>query len=158
MKKYVFLIILILLSSACGKENDETYINNFEYHVNDTINVNVLFDNTDANVLVCPTLNIVKDGEENHKNIVEYLDYNIDNLEVYNYNINELSEDYTNDKWFLKFNLQQLSNEKIDNITPMIKLKLKIKESGKYQIFFEDSNEECYTKYKDKLRIEITKE
>ena len=154
MKKLLLLILFLLTS--CGN-NSKVTINDKEYKLNDTIFINLTLDTQDSNVSVCPTIKISKDDESDPNNVVKYLDYNLDNLEVYNYNVQELNESHDKTNWYLKLNLEKMNAENIDNIKDLVKLKLTIKEKGNYHIILNNSDEDCYTKYKNNLKLEIAK-
>ena len=150
MKKLFILLSLFLLTS-CGNSSEVT-INDKEYKLNDTFYVNLTLDNDENNINICPKIKISKDGEKNTSKIVNYIDYSSENLEVFNYNVNGLMETFDDNGWYLQLNL-----DKIDSSDTYLKIKLKVKEKGNYHITLGDTNEECFTKYKDDLKLEITK-
>lgn len=157
MKKLFVLILSLFLLTSCGNKKSEVTINDKEYKIKDTIYVNLTLDTEDSNVSVCPKIKISKDDESDPNNITKYLDYNLDNLEVYNYNVQELNESHDKTNWYLKLNLEKMNADNIDDIKDLVKLKLTIKEKGNYHISLDNNDEECYTKYKDNLKLEITK-
>lgn len=150
MKK-LFLILTLFLLTACENNSDVT-INDKKYKLNDTFYVNLTLDNDDNNVSICPIIKITKDDEKDTSKIINYLDYSSENLEVFNYNVNGLMETFDDQGWYLQLNL-----DKVDINDTYIKIKLKVKEKGNYHITLGDTNEECFTKYKDDLKLEITK-
>ena len=150
MKKLLLILILFLLTS-CGNKSEVT-INDKEYELNDTFYVNLTLDNDDNNINICPVIKITKDDEKDTSKIVNYIDYSSENLEVFNYNVNGLMETFDDDGWYLQLNL-----DKVDINDTYVKIKLKVKEKGNYHITLKDTNEECYTKYKNDLKLEITK-
>ena len=156
MKKLFILVLSLFLLTSCGG-NSEITINDKEYKLNDTIYINLTLDNKDSDITICPRIKISKDGESEPNNIVKNLDYNLDNIEIFNYNIQELNESHDKTNWYLKLNLQKMNADNIDNIKDLVKLKLTIKEKGNYHISLDNTDEECYTKYKDDLKLEITK-
>ena len=149
MKK-LFLILTLFLLTSCGTKSDVT-INNKEYELNDTFYINLTLDNDDNNINLCPIIKISKDDEKNTNKIVNYVDYSSENLEVFNYNVNGLMETFDDKGWYLQLNLF-----KIDSSDTHLKIKLKVKEKGNYHITLGDTDEECFTKYKDYLKLEIT--
>ena len=154
MKK-LFLIFSLFLLTSCGSKS-EVSINNKEYKLNDTIYINLTLDTNDNNVSICPTIKISKDDESDSSEIINYLNYSSENLEIFNYNVQGLYETYDDNGWYLKLNLEKINANNVDNIKDLVKLKLTIKEKGNYHISLDNSDEECYTKYKDNLKLEIT--
>lgn len=150
MKKILLILTLFLLTS-CGNKSDVT-INDKAYELNDTVYVNLTLDNDDNNVSICPIIKISKDDEKDTSKIANYVDYSSENLEVFNYNVNGLMETFDDKGWYLQLNL-----DKVDINDTYVKIKLKVKEKGNYHITLGDTNEECFTKYKDNLKLEITK-
>ena len=157
MKKLLLIFLSLFLLTSCGNKKSEITINDKEYKLNDTIYVNLTLDSDNKNINICPTIKISKDDESDPNNIIKHLDYNLDNLEIYNYNIQELNESHDKTNWYLKLNLEKMNADNIDNIKDLVKLKLTIKEKGNYHISLDNTDEECYTKYKDSLKLEITK-
>lgn len=157
MKKWLILILSLFLLTSCGSKKSEVTLNGKEYNLNDVIYVNLSLDTKDSKVSICPTIKISKDDESDPNNVIKYLDYSLDNLEVFNYNVKELNETHDKTNWYLKLNLEKMSADNIDNINDLIKLKLTVKEKGDYHIAIDNNDEECYTKYKDNLKLEITK-
>ena len=154
MKK-LFLVLILFLLTSCSNSN--VTINDKKYKLNDTIYINLTLDTKSNIVSICPTIKISKDDESSPNNIPKYLDYNLDNLEIFNYNVNLLNESHDKENWYLKFDLEKINDNNIDNINELIKLKLNIKEKGNYHISLDNNDDECYTKYKDSLKLEITK-
>ena len=150
MKKLLLILILFLLTS-CGNKSEVT-INDKEYELNDTFYVNLTLDNDDNNINICPIIKISKDNEKDTSKIANYLNYSSENLEVFNYNVNGLMETFDDNGWYLQLNL-----DKVDINDTYVKIKLKVKEKGNYHITLKDTNEECFTKYKNDLKLEITK-
>lgn len=149
MKKLLLIFSLFLLTS-CGNKSEVT-INDKEYELNDTFYVNLTLDNDDNNVSICPVIKISKDDEKNTSKIVNYVDYSSENLEVFNYNVNGLMETFDDKGWYLQLNL-----DKVENNDTYVKIKLIVKEKGNYHITLVDTDEECFTKYKNDLKLEIT--
>ena len=156
MKKLFVLILSLFLLTSCGN-NSKVTVNDKEYKLNDILYVNLTLDSEDSNVNICPTIKISKDDESDSNKVIKDLDYSLDNLEVFNYNVKELNETHDKASWYLKLNLEKMNTNDIDNIKDLVKLKLTIKEKGNYHITINNSDEECYTKYKDNLKLEITK-
>ena len=149
MKK-LFLVLILFLLTSCGNKSKIT-INDKEYELNDTFYVNLTLDNDDNNINICPIIKISKDDEKDTSKIVNYVDYSSKKLEVFNYNVNGLMETFDDKGWYLQLNL-----DKVENNDTYVKIKLKVKEKGNYHITLGETNEECFTKYKDDLKLEIT--
>lgn len=155
MKKILIIFISLFLITSCGKNEDQVLINNEEYKLGDTINIKLNFKNDDKPAKLCPTIKITRE-KENKSNIATSLDYHSENLETLNYSIKSLNES-DNNGWHLRLDLEKISDENIIYLEEIANLKLTIKEAGNYQITLDDTEEECYTKYKNDLTLEITK-
>ena len=151
MKK-LFLVLILFLLTSCGNKKSEITINDKEYELNDTFYVNLTLDNDESNINICPIIKISKDDEKDTSKIANYVDYSSENLEVFNYNVNGLIETFDDNGWYLQLNL-----DKVENNDTYVKIKLKVKEKGKYHITLGDTTEKCFTKYKNDLILEITK-
>ena len=149
MKK-LFLVLILFLLTSCGNKSKIT-INDKEYELNDTFYVNLTLDNDENSINICPTIKISKEDETNNSKIANYVDYSSKKLEVFNYNVNGLMETFDDKGWYLQLNL-----DKVENNDTYVKIKLKVKEKGNYHITLGETNEECFTKYKDDLKLEIT--
>ena len=127
MKKLFVLILSLFLLTSCGKPKSVISINDEEYKLNDTVYVSLTLNNNDSNINICPTIKISMDDENDPSNTIKYLDYNLGNLEIFNYNINELTETQDKKSWYLKLNLEKINENNIDNLKELAKLKLTIR-------------------------------
>lgn len=160
--KIFCLIICLLCMSACSNNEEEydVYINNQGYNLEDEITLEINLKTDNQNIIVCPMINIEKEGEDDIGRIAESLNFSTENVEFLNLNLSSFAEVYNDNHWSFETILFGEDNEfdlsKGDTIE---KIKLTLKEKGKYTITLEEqtNSNECKYTYGDSLSLSISK-
>lgn len=166
MKLYKFFLILLCLFSlsACTKKEltkYDVYINNVGYKLNNELTIEVNLQTNNKNIMVCPVVKIEKENETDISKIAESINFSTDNIEFVNLYAQDFFEIYNDDYWSFESILSNEGEEvNLENGDDVQKIKIKLKEKGKYTISLAENNtlEQCSYKYSDTLSLNIIKE
>lgn len=163
LMKIFSIVICLFCLSACSsnkEDNYDVYINEQGYNLEDEITLEINLKTDDQNIVVCPMINIEKEGEDDIGRIAESLNFSTENVEFLNLHLSTFAEIYNDNYWTFETILFSEDDEfDLSNGDTIEKINLTLKEKGRYNITLEEKtdSDECDYTYGDSLSLNISK-